>query len=171
MNKIQRIPVGLLALLDARGTGEYPSQLEPSVRAGLDMSPFYATSVADTDVDGFNTGASGVTAEITVPQDEFWWLMYAIALARVDGVLTTMIESRLELQVAAGTAGLLPVATNLYQRGDNSVLPDNWVCPAAFFAPYPIPLRGGARVRAQANFSGGASADIAVQAVFGRSRP
>lgn len=165
---IQRIPAGLLQLLGMRGTGKNPGALSDQVIGTLDLRQAYQLDQLDTEASAFVTGPSGTNAVITVPDNEWWVVTQILAIARVDGILTTFIESH--VQISQGRQGRLTVARETYQNGDNSVLPDNAVVHCGVVLPYPMIVSPAATLASVVRFVGGANADTAVQAVFARLR-
>lgn len=70
---INRVPVGLLDLLDMKSRGQTPRELSSWTQAVVDIAPLYFSdlerAVASVDA-GVN--AIGLTTSLAVPQDEIW---------------------------------------------------------------------------------------------------
>lgn len=79
---INRVPVGLLGLLDLKAQGENPAQMNPFVQATLELRDLYALQTRATLSQASTVTGLGVTgapafANLVVPQGEVW-LVYAI---------------------------------------------------------------------------------------------
>jgi hypothetical protein len=76
MALINRVPSGLLGLLDLKAQGENPAQLAAHVQATIDLRDFYALATRGTISQASTLTALGNTAGIflnlTVPQGELW---------------------------------------------------------------------------------------------------
>ena len=85
MATINRVPRGLLALLDAKTLGRTPPDLEDRVRGMLDLTELYAGDVpllTTAAVEGTLT-VGGNFAPVTVPAGELWWV-YCVSVYTVQ---------------------------------------------------------------------------------------
>lgn len=75
MGTINRVPKGLLSILDGQTMGDNPSELSAAVVGTLPMLPLYLAAKGwETIVTGavFNPGTQGIIDVVTVPVGQFW---------------------------------------------------------------------------------------------------
>lgn len=72
---VNRVPVGLLDLLDMKSRGQTPRELSSQVQAGIDIAPLYYSDLEEA-VAAVDAGvaAIGLTTSLAVPQDEIWFV-------------------------------------------------------------------------------------------------
>lgn len=77
---INRVPKGLLGLLDLKTQGDNPAQMVPQVQPTLDLRDFYAQGTRDTLSSAIAVGALGLFTPpaLVVPQGEEW-LLYGMS--------------------------------------------------------------------------------------------
>jgi hypothetical protein len=77
---INRVPKGLLGLLDLKTQGDNPPQLVAGVQPSIELRDFYAQSTRDTLSAAVAVGALGQfsPAALVVPQGELW-LVYGMS--------------------------------------------------------------------------------------------
>jgi hypothetical protein len=78
MPAINRLPRGLLSILDGQTLGTNPKDLDPLVHAQLPILPLYLASKGWETVisSSANVTAAGVTSAILVPNGEFWYVRF-----------------------------------------------------------------------------------------------
>lgn len=78
---INRVPQGLLGLLDLKAQGENPAQLNPFVQATLELRDLYAFQTRATLSSAVAVAGLGqvVAPALTVPQGEMW-IMYSLGV-------------------------------------------------------------------------------------------
>lgn len=73
--EINRVPVGLLSLLDMKARGQSPRILSSQVDASLEMLDFYLQNGRQVFSGSATSGAAPANAVIgTVPQNELWYI-------------------------------------------------------------------------------------------------
>lgn len=81
MAVINRVPKGLLSLLDAKTLGRTPANVEPEVSVGIDATPMYFADIPLEVEFDIATGitALGVPVSVTIPAGQTW-LVYELSL-------------------------------------------------------------------------------------------
>lgn len=82
---INRVPLGLLSLLDIQSQGSYPADLQATVQAGIDITHLYLAAKRQELVQvggGVSTTLGGQSGFVVVPQGELW----LVRMAHVDVV-------------------------------------------------------------------------------------
>lgn len=70
---INRIPPGLLSMLDIKAQGENPKFLSDTVTPGMEFLPFYELQKYEAQVSSIiATAAVGFSAGIQVPEGQYW---------------------------------------------------------------------------------------------------
>lgn len=165
LKSVQSIPSGVLELLGMKGSGQNPKTFEDALRGVIDVRQLYALPRMATAFDGFNAGAIGTKATLTVPANEHWLLLQVQGLVRVDGAATVLIAGSIEIDF--GIVAQLDVTREELKLGDGAVLADNTVLQVPWFPPYPVMLRGGSRISCSLDHAiGDGVGDVAVQAAF-----
>jgi hypothetical protein len=77
MGSINRVPKGLLSILDSQTMGDNPGDMSPIVQASMDVTRNYLAAKGWESVSAFATVVAGsasytVIAPLTVPDGEFW---------------------------------------------------------------------------------------------------
>ena len=73
---INRVPVGLLDLLDMKSRGQSPRELAGQVQGGIDLLPLYEIDLQRAAASVVvNVNAPGSTHGIQVPNDEIWHVL------------------------------------------------------------------------------------------------
>lgn len=80
MGMINRVPKGLLGVLDAKTLGRTPEDLAPVVTGVMDLTAYYENDIPQTIVSASDAAVAAVGdfAPITVPEGELW-LVYAVS--------------------------------------------------------------------------------------------
>lgn len=82
MSGIQRIPRGLLSLLDMKSAaGRTPADLQTFIQGTIDLEAYYLSDALSTAFTLVNVAAAGVNAQLLVPQGEVWRLFGLSAVA------------------------------------------------------------------------------------------
>lgn len=107
---INRVPPGLLSLLDTKSGGVNPLQLSEVLSGSLELLPFY--TAANSGLVSGNTAATNVTGAVAptasgnnfrTPNSELWILSYAaVRSAAVLGAATTVKAALCIYDVALG---------------------------------------------------------------------
>jgi hypothetical protein len=78
---INRVPQGLLGLLDSKASGHNPEELDDSVKATFEVRDLYALNLRGTNSQASTLTGLGVTvgafSNLVVPQGELW-LLYSV---------------------------------------------------------------------------------------------
>lgn len=114
-----RYPVGLLGLLDAKVRGQTPNELEQYTCASVELTPWLLESGQEClNDETANIGAVGrffgANGNLTVPNDQIWWV-HAFS-ARPNAALAAGTTYTLQpVHETALSAG--PIAQCLFPRG------------------------------------------------------
>jgi len=73
---INRVPPGLLSVLDIKAQGENPRFLGDQVTPTLDFWPLYELQKAVPKASAIVGAAFGLRAELTVPANEYWHVLH-----------------------------------------------------------------------------------------------
>jgi len=135
-----RLPRGLLGLLDAKVGGQNPQELTDELRPVLEMFPFYHAQFRDA-LSGQTAGNAVVgtnslaTGSLTgPPADELWWVEhYAVkmdaGLAAGNGVI--LMPSMLSVSSSGGPS--IPILLNSARNVANQI---GWIAAAAADRPF-----------------------------------
>lgn len=79
--RIQQYPFGFLATLNAKSTGETPTETEQRLRLSMEMLPYYLASIPIQSAGSSNAAASvaGNSTNVQIPQGEAWQVIAAKA--------------------------------------------------------------------------------------------
>lgn len=159
MSVINRVPQGLLALLDSKTGGRTPGQIDPAVQASIDVTQMYA---ADVRMESAFTAASLTSADIgtlsclvTVPANELW-MVYGVS----SQIVVAITGDDYDCQCAMQFPG---VTTAHFLTGENTIsnfslqtfeqvvravtFSDPWIVgPGTVFGTVPTKLYDGAAV-------------------------
>ena len=147
MAKIQRVASGLLSLIDNRATRETPNELLQTVQPSLDMRAFYEQNVgveAAQVVQG-TVAATGVAANLTIPDGELW-SVYTINAYAFTPTAAADICVGIELTGLPG----VPVTPGLFIAENNALNLNTWAAFPTYNAVYNNPqgllLRAGTNI-------------------------
>jgi hypothetical protein len=167
-NLIQQIPRGLLAALEAKGTGRNPQVLADFVQCAFELEPYFLATRLEAEgtvVTGATTGAN--SAIVTVPTGEYWRLVnLSLQLSSFTDVAA----------VASGFVGILPV------NGTTTCVLAEYNNPAwtplgvlgrqlrvSWSSPYPLVLPPGTQLTGALQYAIGAgTVSVTTRALFYR---
>lgn len=159
---LNRIPAGLLSLLQIKSTGRNPDLLADDMRPTLDMLNFYSAGIGARIEESFElafdpSNLNTSIAIVTVPSDEIWIVRNVTSTARVTtagggeranfATLLQNIQATENVVLAA-----MPVGNNLSTWADTLATTDG--CHANFSVGLFVPP-GGQIVTTCRGFSGG----------------
>ena len=166
LQSVQQVPQGLLEILGMKGTGQNPRTLDSAMQANADVRQMLALSRLASPASGFTSGAVGTAVEVTVPQNEWWVLLTAAGIVRVDDAATVLLSGVVEVRF--GAIGRLAVSQGTLIRQGTSALPVGQLRTIPFCAPYPLVLRPGGGISCRIdNLLSGATAEAAIQVNVG----
>jgi hypothetical protein len=143
MSQINRVPLGLLSLLDTQSQGVVPDELSRTVTAGFDMAGlWYNSRGLERFIDaGTIQLVSGQSADtlITVPEGEIWAVVSASA--RITSTDATNFAQAVSLtfqpnsQIGVNTSSLAESPTKSLALNGIVSATANWSGGDPFFAP------------------------------------
>lgn len=145
MGTLNRVPRGLLSLLDSQVQGRNPSEVLESIAPGLEMLKFmtaakgHVVQQASLTV----TGAPGAGSAISVPQGELWLVhLAAVEIVALDAAATTWFPALYAtkggvfvplispvLGISTGATGYTGSFSDVYQE-------PLWLFPGENLTPY-----------------------------------
>lgn len=108
--EINRVPVGLLSLLDMKARGQSPRILSGSVDASLELLDFYLQNGRQIFSGNASSGAAPFNVTIgTVPQNELWYIhgisILSGTLTAALGVVPTVLRTNTQGSVVTHSLG------------------------------------------------------------------
>lgn len=140
---INRVPRGLLQLLQLKSGGANPNQLSPEVRGTVDLTNMWASQLVGAPILNNETiNSAGDVSDLSIQNPEIWFV-YAVA-ATIQ--LTTAGDvGRCSIGVQGQTGGFLPFAQS---ETFTATATSQRVVAAAQF-PNPLILTGSFDIRAR----------------------
>jgi hypothetical protein len=122
MSKINRLPRGFQDFLGNTNFGDNPSTLESSVRATVDISPFYAPDEWKVGSEAEQTvNAAGLIIEYEVPEGRIWFLQNVGAgVRRLAGAATDVFAFSYVL--SGFPLGSVSASVPVYVAGFNDIV-------------------------------------------------
>lgn len=161
--KAQAYPYGYLSLLNSKANGYTPAEILDNIAPSLEMSPFLSAAIPlTTKSSATATGlAVGTQATLTVPQNEAWEVIGAMAAAS-NGTAAQVLQYRLDLAPpdsslpSVALAIQLPIA--ITNAGQEFSLP--WVAPSGFI------IGPGTQFRARLMLAMANNIDLVARAIY-----
>lgn len=139
---VNRVPVGLLAALDAKTLGQTPPDLGSTVTPTLDLMANYLADVPlETTVATAVTPALGIVAQVPVPAGELW-VVYCVSSECIAVDSSNYGAAVPQFFTAASGGGLGVSLASLTQFSTASSL-DTFMLSSGYMSP-PLLARAGA---------------------------
>jgi len=114
MGNINRVPLGLLSLLDSQTQGQAPATMTDDVQASFDLGAFWLNSrgmeIIQVPQAPAVTAAGQSTTFATVPEGEIWCVVSAVATAFVQDAVPQIVQ--LTYQLSSATANQQTLASS-----------------------------------------------------------
>ena len=116
MAVINRVPQGLLPLLDAKTGGNTPSDFSGVLSPGIDLTEFYAADIPleieNTQVAGSTQAPPGIIADVTVPAGE-QWLVYGGSAICTYSSTALSVRTQLVFRPASPLSAVVVLAVDV----------------------------------------------------------
>jgi len=160
--RIQRIPLGLLSLLDSKSTlGKTPVDLSEIVAGVLNLEPYYLANALTAINVPANVQNSGDVCSTNVPEGEAWRLVGLSALASFTAAATL----HLSLAIRPVSAGFeVPVL----RIGPEAVATATAIVHQGILLPEPLVLAPGSQILARVNTDSASAYLVQMRPLFHR---
>lgn len=145
MGVINRVPLGLLDLLQSKTDGRNPGDMSDQVVPTIDIEPYYLASRASFEFFVVSTTAVGAIANIDVNDSEVWFL-YAIDTEWIAVNIGDIVQLSVELSRFADAPSPLSAVTIFAPPADTAVAIGD-VHTRSIIFDRPLPMPSGMRVQ------------------------
>ena len=149
MGRINRVPLGLLDLLQSKTDGVNPGDLSEVVVGTIDLGEFYFSERIAHEFFQYTSAAIDDNNSITVPAGENW-ILWAIDVTYINGVLTDVQDVGVALERFPSAPSVLQ-AVDIFNTGDMVTTVAGQTSTRSEIFERPIFIPSGMIIRATTN--------------------